>query len=136
MGFVFEINGINFVPFLSENGLKWTRNDVDSPEAGQMMDGTLRRDRVIMRRRIEVTILGGLTKRGKLTEREMSILQRAIFPQWVSVRFNDPLEGSIITRTFYSNNITVTTSSYDRKRDILYYDGGWTFPLIEEGIPL
>ena len=96
---VFKINNVDFVPFIAENGIVWTRNDIDSAEAGQMLDGTVRRDRIIMRRRIEITIINK-----RLTNAQMATIQQAIYPQWVDVEFPDPLTGTNLTRKFYSNN--------------------------------
>ena len=129
------INGVNFIPYLAEDGIKWTRNDTESPEAGTMMDGTIRRDRIIMRRRMEITVGGGLVWRGKLTRQEMSMLQRAIYPQFIDVVFEDPLEGTVITRVFYSNNVPVTIQKFDRRTGQVWYRGDFTFPLVERGVP-
>ena len=130
MDFVFTINGVDFVPFIVENGLSWGRNDVDSPEAGQMVNGVMRRDRIIMRRKLEVTTLNK-----RFTNEQMKTIQQAIYPQWVEVSFPDALEGAILTRNFYSNNIVVNVARFDRATRELYWQGGFKFPLIEEGVP-
>ena len=78
-----KIGGIDLLPFVADGGIEWNRNDVDSSNAGEMQDGTVRRDRKIMRRKMTITM-------NSLTTAEMKIVQQAIYPQWVTVEFLDP----------------------------------------------
>ena len=123
------IDGVDLLPFVTAGGIEWSRNDVDSESAGEMQDGTIRRDRKIMRRKLVISI-------GSVSTEEMKIIQQAIYPQWVSVAFLDPLEGAVITRTFYSNNVAATAA-----KQVLRKDGtkevvwrAFSFPLIEQGV--
>lgn len=125
--FVFKIDGRDMSRYIKTGGIQWKRNDVDSADAGEMSDGTLRRDRVIMRRTLEVTIKNA----PMLTSAEISEVMKAIYPQWIEVEFNDPLEGKAITRTFYSNNVPATVAQ--EVGGVLYWKG-FTFPLIEQGV--
>ena len=124
------IGGVDLLPFVVKGGIEWTRNDVDSSNAGELQDGTIRRDRKIMRRKMQITMR-------TLTTAEMKIVQQAIYPQWVEVSFLDPLEGEVITRTFYSNNVACTAATEHTLRDgtkeVKWR--GFTFPLIEKGVP-
>lgn len=125
---VFKIGGLDLLPYIAERGIRWKRNDVDSADAGEMLDGTLRRDRIIMRRTMEITIKNVPA----LTTPEISKIMKAIHLQWVTVEFNDPLEGKVLMRQFYSNNVPATASR--EIGGVLYWDG-FTFPLIERGTP-
>nr|DAT70870.1 MAG TPA: hypothetical protein [Caudoviricetes sp.] len=43
---VFKINGTDITPYIANGGLQYTRNDLDGPNAGRALDGTMYRDRV------------------------------------------------------------------------------------------
>lgn len=122
------ISGFDFEPYLAEKGIVWKRNDVDSPDAGEMADGTMRRDRVIIRPTMEVTIANEKLHIGDIL---MNQIMLAIEPQWVNVQYFDPRLAAVVTRVFYSNNIGVT---------LWYVKNGvrrWIidpFPLIAQGV--
>lgn len=123
------INGVDFLPYLAEEGYAWTRNDVDSSNAGELQDGTVRRDRVIIRRKMIITV-------NKLDTATMSRLQQAILPQWVEVQFLCPLLGEVTTETFYSNNVAATAAKQhtlaDGTKEVIWK--GFSFPLIAKGV--
>ena len=119
--FRFTVNGVNMLNYLAEDGLKWTRNDVDSDDAGRTLDGVMHRDRVASKVRLDV-------KCRPLTQSEAMAVLRAIIPEYVTVRYIDPQDGNV-TKTMYSNNIPAMCA-------IVRPDGTglWTgieFPLIE-----
>lgn len=122
------INGFDFEPYLAERGIKWTRNDVDSPESGEMADGTMRRDRVIIRPTMNITLANSKFFIGDTLMHQM---MSAIEPQWVDVTYFDPRAGGIVTRTFYSNNINVTLIRVENGVRRWEID---SFPLIAKGI--
>ncbi|MCL2216682.1 MAG: hypothetical protein FWB91_06630 [Defluviitaleaceae bacterium] len=123
---VFMINGVDFRKYVTESGLKIMRNDIESQDAGEMMDGTIRRDRIMMRRRIELTIKDGLS-----TE-DISTIFRAVWPQFVFVQFLDPLEGEVITREFYISTVPSTVMT-ERAGKVMW--AGFSFNMIETGVP-
>jgi hypothetical protein len=116
---------VDFLPYIAPGGIKWSRNDVDSENAGQLQNGVLRRDRIIMRRKLEITTIDDLTTT------QIHTVMQAIYPEWVSVTFLDPLEGKVITRTFYSNNVNAAVAY--QKGGVAHWSG-ITFPLIERGV--
>ena len=122
------INGFDFEPYLSEEGLTWKRNDVDSSEAGEMADGTMRRDRVIVRPTMQVTIANS---KHFISDEIGHAILKAIEPQWVNVTYFDLRLGKGVTRKFYSNNVGVSLwTSIDGVRR-------WKvdpFPLIAKGV--
>lgn len=118
------VNGwVDFIPFIAYGGFKWQREDIDGPGAGRDLTGDLRRNRVATKRRLDVTCR-------LLTSQEVSIVLSAIMPEWVNVRYYDPQQGAVVTRTMYSNN---HPASYQiLKPDGTEYWSGITFPLIEK----
>lgn len=120
---VLEIDGVDVLPYVAYNGFKWQRSDVDGEDAGRDLTADMHRDRVATKRRIDITCR-------PLYNNEVSIVLTAIMPEFVQVRYYDPQEGQVVTRTMYSNNNPAT---YQQR----YADGrelwsGITFPLIEK----
>ena len=125
MAFCFEIDGQSFVDCLAEDGIGWARNDIDGPNAGRTLNGTMIRDRVAQKVRLDITC------KPLMSERCQELLL-AINPEFVEVHYVDPMYGEI-TKTMYSNNNPAVVSQ-------VFDDGyggydvrftGITFPLIE-----
>lgn len=115
---VFKINGVDMLPYIVQNGIKWQRNDIDGANAGRTMDGMMHRERVTSKVRLDVTCL-------PLSSQDASVVLGAIYPEYVEVEYMDPMEGLSI-RTMYSNN---TPATYiDTATDMWE---GIAFPLIE-----
>lgn len=115
---VFKINGVNMLPYIVQNGIKWQRNDIDGTNAGRTMDGTMHRERVTSKVRLDVTCL-------PLSSENASIVLNAIYPEYVEVEYTDPMYGPSI-KQMYSNNNPATY--VDTVTDLWE---GITFPLIE-----
>ena len=118
---VLEVNGVNLLPYIDDEGIEITRNDLDSSEAGRTLDGTMHRARVTVKTKINVTCK-------PLTTAKAQTVLNAIYPEYVEVRYEDPMQG-IVIKEMYSNNVPATVS-------VLYDDGttlwkGIKFPLIE-----
>ena len=121
MPFTFTVNNVNMLPFIQEDGIKWTRFDVEAPDTGRTLDGVMHRGRVAVKIRLDVTCR-------PLSSAEASIVLNAIAPEFVTVRYVDPMQGSVV-KTMYSNNIPALCAT-------VYDDGsarweGLEFPLIE-----
>lgn len=120
---VLEIDGLDIVPFIAYQGVKWQRSDVDGPGAGRDMTADIRRNRVATKRRLDVTCT-------PLKLSDASKVLTAIMPEFVSVKYTDPQIGDVVTRTMYSNN---NPASYCISRsDGTELWSGITFPLIEK----
>ena len=122
MAMRFKVGGVNLLPYIAEDGIRWTRFDVEAPDTGRTLDGVMHRGRVAKKVRLDITCR-------PLLAQEASIVLRAIEPEFVSVQYVDPADGAV-TRTMYSNNIPATCS-------IVYDSGtavwkGLTFPLVEK----
>lgn len=115
---VLKVNGVDLTPFVVQKGIKWTRNDIDGTNAGRTMDGTMHRARVTSKVRLDITCL-------PLSSADASTVLNAIYPEYVSVEYIDPMYG-LVTKTMYSNNNPATY--IDTATDLWE---GITFPLIE-----
>ena len=118
----FTIDGVDMVPFIAYQGLKWQRSDVEAPDAGRTLDGLMHRGRVATKIRLDVTCR-------PLTADEASTVLNAILPEFVSVSYSDPMSG-VVSKTMYSNNNPA--SFLIQHKDGTEWWSGITFPLIEE----
>lgn len=100
MTMVFKINGIDMLPYIAQKGIKWVRNDLDGSNAGRTMDGTMHRERVATKIRMDITCM-------PLRSEDASVVLNAIYPEYVEVEYTDPMYGHVI-KTMYSNNIPAT----------------------------
>lgn len=103
---VLIINGFDFEPYLAMNGVKYTRNDVDSDAAGEVANGTFRRDRVIIRPTLDITL-----KDIDVNDESLHLIMKALDPQWLTVQYHDarrPPGKQYEIAEFYTNNITWT----------------------------
>lgn len=120
----FTVNGVNLLPYLAAEGLKWKLSDLDAPDAGRTLDGVMHRNRVAQKVDLEVTCR-------PLKTAEASVVLQAINPEWVTVVYDDPRAGTTLMKTMYSNNrpATFLQQSWDGTG---YVWSGITFPLIEQ----
>lgn len=118
---VFKIDGKDLLPFVAEGGFKVQRNDLESADSGRTMDGIMHRNRVSIKKRIDVTCKD-------LTTIETRFLLNLILPEWVTVTYTDPQEGEV-TKTMYSNNIPASVARVSE--DGFEVWTGISFPLIE-----
>ena len=117
----FLIDGVDISPYVGFRGFKWTRNDIDGPDAGRTMDGRMHRLRVATKIRLDITCR-------PLKGSEARILLNAIQPEYVNVTYDDPMYGTV-TKRMYSNN---NPASYMlRKPNGTEWWDGITFPLVE-----
>ena len=120
---VFTVNGVDLAPYIAKEGFQWTRNDVDGPNAGRSLDNAyMIRDRVAVKRKLNVTCR-------PLTTAEIKVVLNAILPEFVTVKYTDPMAGGTVTKQMYSNN--VPASFLLAHRSGVDYWGGVTFPLVE-----
>lgn len=120
---VLKIDGVDFTPYIAYQGLKWQRQDMDGENTGRSLDnGLLFRDRIATKVRLDVTCK-------LLTTAQVSRVLQAIQPEFVTVQYTDPQEGSVVTKRMYSNNIPVSYCLKKPNGEELWT--GLEFPLIE-----
>lgn len=115
---VLKIDGIDMMPYIVQNGIKWSRNDVDGANAGRTMDATMHRQRVAEKARLDVTCL-------PLPSEHAAIVLNAIRPEYFEVEYMDPMDGLSI-KTMYCS--TVPATYVDTDTDLW---NGIAFALIE-----
>ena len=120
---VLTVNGVDMVPYISYQGLKWQRSDLDAPNSGRTLDGVMHRGRVATKIRLDVTC-----RPLKLSEARTVLT--AVYPEYVTVTYTDPMQGGEVTKTMYSNNNPA--SFCIRHPDGTEWWDGITFPLIEQ----
>ena len=118
-----SINGTSIAAYVKPGGLKWQRNDVDGPNAGRMLDATMERDRVAIKITLEISCR-------PLQKTEASNLLSLISPEFVSVTYDDPMNGSSRTAQMYSNNVPASFIFTDAN-GTEWWDG-ISFPLVEK----
>lgn len=116
-----SINGTDITGWIAEKGIKWSRNDLDGPNAGRTLSGLMIRDRVATKIKLEITCK-------ELSGDDLHTLMNLVLPEYVTVTYDDPIYGST-TKTMYSNNNSATLNRIDTAGKRLW--GSITFPLIE-----
>lgn len=116
-----KINGTDITPLIKNQGVKWTRSDVDGPNAGRLMTGDLVRDRITTKIRWDISCI-------PLTEEQLAMMLTLIEPEWVTVEYTDLATRTAKTAQFYSNNFSVSVLL--RRKDGTDYWDGLSFPLI------
>ena len=120
----FKVNGQDILPYVKSGGIKWQRNDVESPKAGRTMDALMHRGRVAIKFRADFDMMDMNTDR-------CNWLMNLILPEFVEVETNlHPLYGYIITQ-FYSNNVPASCLIVDENTGSAVWTG-ISFPLIEQ----
>lgn len=112
---------VDVTGYIAFGGLQWTRNDIDDPETGRTLDGVMHRGRVATKIRLDITCR-------PLRASELRILLNLIQPEYINVRYDDPMSGKV-TKRMYSNN---NPASYCiAKPDGTEWWSGITYPLVE-----
>lgn len=119
---IFRVGGVDITPYIAFGGLKWSRNDVDGPNAGRTQDGTMQRDRVAIKYRWDITCR-------PLTATEQSLILGLIEPEFVVVDYTDPLDNTVKFDMYYSNNFPSTFCIIRRGGTEVWQ--GLAFPLVQ-----
>ena len=121
MKMMLQINGVDLMPVIAKQGVKWQRNDIDAPNSGRTMDGMMQRGRVATKIRLDITCR-------PLRAEEARLVLNTILPEYVSVDYYDPMSGERHGVTMYSNN---NPASFLMEKPEDDWWSGITFPLIE-----
>ena len=119
----FTVNGVDFLQYIEEGGLKWTDNDVDSPDSGRTLDGKMHRGKVTSKVKYEAKCL-------PLPTASANIVFGVLDHEYVTVSTNiDPKKG-VATYEMYNSSRPATCFVVDAKTG----EGTWndiSFSLIE-----
>lgn len=118
---VFKINGTDITPYIATGGLQWSRNDLDGPNAGRAMDGTMYRDRVAIKYKWDITCK-------PLTAQEAAIVLSLLEPEFITVTTTNPMTNTVESFESYSNNVP---AQYLMNIGGKEYWTGITFPIVQ-----
>ena len=118
---VLKIDGVDILPFIKEDGIQWKRSDLDSPDSGRTLDGVMHRGRVGTKIRLDISCK-------YLSDTDTHTILNLIYPEYVTVEYEDPLLG-LRTCTMYSNNNPAVLKRVDNDGTPVWH--GIEFPLIE-----
>lgn len=112
----------DITPWIAWQGLTFSRNDVDAPNAGRDMSGYMHRGRVASKEKMNVQTI-------QLTRAQSSKLQTLLFPETIQVRVTPyPRTNASQVMTMYSNNVKTTYVIHRQNGEDLQ---SLSFPLIE-----
>lgn len=112
----------DITPMIAWQGLTFSRNDVESPDAGRSLDGLMHRGRVAVKEKMNV-------KTVPLTREQSARLQTLIFPETIMVRVTPyPRTNAAHIMSMYSNNVSTTYLIHKNNGEDLQT---LSFPLIE-----
>lgn len=95
MAFSVIIDGLDITDWIASNGFKWERNDIDAPDSGRDMNGTMRRRIVTRKDKMQITCRS-------LTSSQITQLFNAIASTTFSVTYTVPGNHSR-TADFYNS---------------------------------
>ena len=113
---------VDITPYIAFQGLTFSRNDVDAPDAGRDMSGLMHRGRVGVKEKMNINTI-------PLTKTQSSSIQQLLYPETIEVRVTPyPRTNAAQILSMYSNNVKVTY--------LIHYTSGedmqsLSFPLIE-----
>ena len=93
------IKSVNSVAIPSPSSYQWEREDLSDSSAGRTEDGKMHKNR------IGYKVALSLSWQNVKTAVASQVL-KAFAPEYISVRYLDPEEGTYVTKTFYVGNRT------------------------------
>jgi hypothetical protein len=113
---------VDITPFIAWQGLTFSRNDVDAPDAGRDMSGLMHRGRVAVKEKMNIQTV-------QLTRAQSSELQTLLYPETIQVRVTPyPRTNAAQVMNMYSNNVKTTYVIHRENGEDLQ---SLSFPLIE-----
>ncbi len=112
----------DITPLIAWQGLTFSRNDVDAPDAGRDMSGLMHRGRVASKEKMNIQTI-------QLTRDQSSTLQTLLMPETIQVRVTPyPRTNAAHTMNMYTNNVKTTYVIHRANGEDLQ---SLSFPLIE-----
>jgi hypothetical protein len=113
---------VDITPQIAWQGLTFSRNDVDAPDAGRDMSGLMHRGRVAVKEKINIQTV-------QLTRAQSSTLQTLLYPEAIQVRVTPyPRTNASHIMSMYTNNVKTTYVIHRANGEDLQ---SLSFPLIE-----
>lgn len=113
---------VDITPYIAWQGLTFSRNDVDAPDAGRDMSGLMHRGRVAVKEKMNIQTV-------TMTKQQSASLQTLLYPQSITVRVTPyPRTNASQIMTMYTNNVKTTYVVHRNNGDELQ---SLSFPLIE-----
>lgn len=112
---IFKTNGHDYTQWLSDEGLKPSRNDLDADGSGRnLLDGLMYRSRISSKKKWTVTF-------NRMDEIIAAQLLTDMYPQYVRITTLDAMENRYIEREYYCSTVNEGTQRYRGGRTV--YDG-------------
>lgn len=96
--------------FKCPSSLKWKKSDISGNNAGRTEDTLMHKNRVGKKRTLS---LGWIN----LTKQEIHEVLKAFDPEYVEVAYWDPLDGVVVTRTFYTGDMEADVKWWAKGRE-------------------
>lgn len=111
----FQVGGHDYTQWLSDEGLKPSRNDLDADGSGRnLLDGLMYRSRIASKKKWTVTFL-------RMDETIAAQLLTDMYPEYVSITTLDAMENRYVEREYYCATVNEGTQRYRGGRTV--YDG-------------
>lgn len=116
------LSWFDITPWIAWQGLTFSRNDVDAPNAGRDMSGYMHRGRAASKEKMNIQTV-------QLTRAQSSKLQTLLYPETIMVRVTPyPRTNAAQILNMYSNNVKTTYVIHRENGEDLQ---SLSFPLIE-----
>lgn len=112
---------IDITPYIAFQGLTFSVNSIDAPDAGRDMSGLMHRGMIAIKEKMNIQTI-------QLTKSQASTLITLLLPQSFEVRVTPyPNTNAAKTMTMYSNNVKTTYTIKCANDELM----SLSFPLIE-----
>ena len=112
---------VDITPYIAFQGLTFSVNSIDAPDAGRDMSGLMHRGMIAIKEKMNIQTV-------QLTKSKASTLISLLLPQSFQVRVTPyPNTNAAKTMTMYSNNIKTTYTIKCANDELM----SLSFPLIE-----
>ena len=112
---------VDITPYIAFQGLTFSVNSIDAPDAGRDMSGLMHRGMIAIKEKMNIQTI-------QLTKSQASTLITLLLPQSFQVRVTPyPQTNAAKTMTMYSNNVKTTYTIKCANDELM----SLSFPLIE-----
>lgn len=113
---------VDITPYIAWQGLTFSRNDIDGPDAGRTLDGRMHRCRVAVKEKMQI-------KTTILKKADIAALETLLLPETLTVRVTPyPQTNSEKVMSMYTNNVQTSYIIHRENGEDLQ---SISFPLIE-----